>query len=237
MGRLQLQAGIVEEVQLEDALHALHASASALDFRLLQAGHSGGFALRKAQADGAEFSLQASRLRGAAGHVWSSFQALVAGNASRAAGVPRLLMQLRAAAQELEQSVELATLLAGQGTAAAALSDLHGGLAKLQAFRSEVRRVYRLSQERIAGRRTLETTLQEQVVRPGNALQDSLRPLLAGPQDPAGPPAGIDAALERRQELLAGLVQACAEIVRLHDRDHQLGARLATMAQQARLAA
>ncbi|RYY81768.1 MAG: hypothetical protein EOO24_41575, partial [Comamonadaceae bacterium] len=50
MGRLNLQAGIVEEVQLEDALHALHAGASALDFRLLQVQGTGSIAERKAQA-------------------------------------------------------------------------------------------------------------------------------------------------------------------------------------------
>ncbi|QJW83687.1 hypothetical protein HK414_05340 [Ramlibacter terrae] len=81
------------------ALHALHASANGLDFRLLQVEGTGSFAIRKAQTNGAAFSLQASRLRSEAANVWSCLQAVGAGNERHAASVPELLKKFRAAAQ------------------------------------------------------------------------------------------------------------------------------------------
>lgn len=239
LARLKLQAGIVEEVQLEDALHALHASADSLDFRLLQVAGTGSLANRRAESGGAAFSLQASRLRSESAKVWSALQAVAAGNQRRAETVPSLLHKFRSAAHELEQSVELAALLTDRTLEAPpTASDLQQKLAKLQVFCTEARRVYRLSQERSAGRVALPATLQERVVVPCNELQDALRPLLAAAEHPGlTPGASIEAAIERRQRLQAGVVQACAEIVRLHDWDHELGARVATMAQQARLAA
>lgn len=234
MARLQLQAGIVEEVQLEDALHALHASASALDFRLLDAAGEGNVARRKAEANNAAFSLQASRLRTEAGKVQDCLQAVAAGNVRHAATAPALLRKFRSAAEELEQSVELAALLTNRSVEAPAASpQLTRRLVRLQEFCGEARRVYRLSQDRSAGRLALEDTLEERVIGPCNELQDCLRALLAA----HGPAHAIEASTERRQQLLAGVVQACAGIVRLHEWDHELGARLATMAQQARLAA
>ncbi|MDB5751139.1 MAG: hypothetical protein JWP65_1560 [Ramlibacter sp.] len=237
MGRLRLQAGIVEEIQLEDALHALHASASSLDFRLLQARGSGSIARRQAQAAGAELSLLVSRLRTEARNVWTCLQTVAAGNARHAASVPALLDKFRAAAGELENSVALATLLTQRSLEAAPAAGLHERLRQLQGFCAEARRVYRLSQERSAGRVALEATLQERVVRLGNELQDSVRLLLMADDQAQAVPALIEAGIERRQQLLAGVVQSCAEIVRLHEWDHELGARLALMAQQARLAA
>ncbi|HEY8359474.1 MAG TPA: hypothetical protein VIL30_18645, partial [Ramlibacter sp.] len=218
MARLKLQGGIVEEVQLEDALHALHASADGLDFRLLQVEGSNSFAIRKARAGGAAFSLQASRLRSEAAKVWAALQTVVAGNERQAASVPPLLSKFRSAAEELGQSVDLAALLTDRSLEAApAASELHEKLARLQAFCADARRALRLAQERSAGRLALQATLQERVIVPCNELQDSLRPLLAAAEHPAGTPAaGIAAALERRQRLQAGIVQGCAEIVRLH---------------------
>ncbi|QJW83686.1 hypothetical protein HK414_05335 [Ramlibacter terrae] len=135
--------------------------------------------------------------------------------------------------------MELAALLTARTLESPpAASELQDKLAKLQAFCIESRRVYRLSQERSGGRVALTATLQERVVVPANELQDALRPLLAAAEHPGLTPlSSIEAAMERRQRLQAGIVQGCAEIVRLHDWDHELGARVATMAQQARLAA
>lgn len=234
LDRLQLQAGIVEEVELEDALHALHASATALDFGLLQPGGGGSFAARKAQAAGAGFSLQASRLRAEAGRVATYARAFIARNSSRPQVAQRLLAELRDDIRVLETTLQQgAGALAGAAADEAIVERLHG----LQAFCVQARQVQRLSQERVAGRIGLEATLQERVLVPGERLQELLRPLMAAAERPAEPKPALEPALHARQQLQAGLVQACAEIMRLHDRDHELGARLAAMAHKARLVA
>jgi hypothetical protein len=236
MDRLQLQAGIVEETELEDALHALHASTTALDFALLRPQGGGSFALRKVQAASATLSLQASRVRADAARVWACCTAVAAGSAARAAAAPRLLVRFGAAAMQLQQSVDLATVLIAQAPGGTA-PEVHARLARLEAFCRQARRVHRLSSERTAGRLALRETVEQRVVRAGNELQDSLRGLLAAAGQGDVPPAAIAAALARRQDLQAGVVQACAEIIRLHDWDHQLGTGLASMAHKARLAA
>lgn len=228
IARLQLQAGIVEEVELEDALHALHASATALDFRALQVPVGDSLALRKAHSAAAAFSLQASRLRADADRVAACLGALAAGNASRTAGSPRLLLQFRAALRGLEQS------LASDAKQAAASQA--GPLAQLQAFCAHARSAHRLSQERTSGRLALEERLARRVLQPCAELQDSLRTLLAGAGDSPASPAAVATAIGQREQLQGGLVQACAEIMRLHDCDHALGERLAGMARQGRLA-
>lgn len=230
---------------IEDALHAVHAATTAVDFL---AGRTGG-------ERGLDFLRQGDRLAQATQHLrtvagefmqreavhgpitrltWidlvvesASLRKRVRQGAHWLAEMDRDLLQRRRGANT-EVTLHAIDELARRR------SSMHGRLQSVHRLCSQARAVHGMSERIVAERGTLCTTLQERVLRACQHLDDAVQPLLHAAGYRALVPTELVGAIDAVHALQVELTHAAAQIVRLHGLEQELAAQLATMADKAR---
>ena len=243
-GRLaQAHAGVRLEA-IDDAVHALHASTTALDFLGSRSGETA-----------VDFVRQAEALMGAS----TALRHLGAGFVQRhttEAPVTRLVWidlalesgslqrRVRQAARwlaEMDQDLVTRRRASTSDVTSRAIEELSR---RAQAMHTRVQAVHRLCSHARSVHQVCEqlgelhvalcTTLQDKVAPASWRLEQELRPLLEVGAYRALVPTELIAAIDARHELQVVLTQAGAQIIRLQERDAELTSQLSWMEQKAR---
>jgi hypothetical protein len=239
----QARAGMRLE-PIEDAVHTLHASTTALDFLGSRSGETA-----------ADFVRQAEALVGASTALRHLGAAFVQRHASEAP-VTRLIWidlalesgslqkRVRQAARwlaEMDQDLVTRRRASTSDVSSRAIEELarraqamHTRVQAVHRLCSHARSVHLVCEQLGQEREALCTTLHDKVAPAGWHLEQELRPLLEVGGYRALVPTELMAAIDARHELQVVLTQAGAQIIRLQEGDAELGAQLSWMEQKAR---
>jgi hypothetical protein len=242
--RLQDARAGMELAALEDALHAMHATTTTLDFL---AGRSGG------ERSG-EFLRQGEALAVAVTHLTRLTGEVVQREGVRSP-VARLQWidlvvesrslrkRIRQGAQwlaEMGQDLSQRRRQTQPGIAQRAIDELarrgsamHERLQAAHRLCSEARTVHTASEQLAGERAVLCATLLERVLPACGQLDRELQPLLHAAAYRALVPTELIAAIDARHALQVELTQAAAQIIRLQAAEQELAARLAHMREKA----
>lgn len=243
--RLQEARGALPLVDVEGALHALHAATGGVDFL---AGRNGedraeftrqGQALAQALHDGqgrlAEFLQREGVGAPIARLVWID---LVLESGSLRKRVRQAAQWLAEMDQDLlyrrKHSPGTVALQAIEELARRAVG-MHERLQSVHRLCSQARAVHALSERLAAERTALWATLQERVLPACKRLDDAVQPLLHAAGYRALVPTELLVAVDACHALQVELMQAAAQILRLRGVDQELGTQLAQMEDKARL--
>lgn len=225
---------------VEDALHALHAATTALDFL---AGRSGGERGKDFLRQGDALAAQGSRLN----TVVTEFlhREAVQGPLARLNWIDlvvesaSLRKRVRRGAHwlaEMDQDLVYRRRDAHNEVAVRAIEELsrrgvamHERLHAVHRLCTQARAVHALSERVAVERSALCTVLQQRVLPAYERMDESVQPLLHAAAYRALVPTELVGAIDALHELQVVLTQAAAQILRLQDLDRELALQLAAM--------
>jgi hypothetical protein len=239
----QARAGLRLEA-IEDAVHTMHASTTALDFLGSRSGQTAAEFVRQGQALlgastalrhlGAAFVQRHDTEAPVTRLVWIDL-ALESGS---------LQKRVRQAARwlaEMDQDLVTRRRAASSELAARAIEELarhaqamHTRVQGVHRLCSHARSVHLVCEQLGEQRSTLCTTLRDKVGPASWRLEQELRPLLEVGGYRALVPTELMAAIDARHELQVVLTQAGAQIIRLQEGDGELATQLSWMEHKAR---
>lgn len=242
--RLQLSNGSRDLAALEEALHGLHAAASALDV----------LAVREGPAAAPAIEEQALAYSEAANHLWTSGAAVLARHTVETPVSRLLWIDLMLEAKALDRRVRQGVrwladvdhdLHAKRGTSTAdvahrALNELarrsaslRERLQRVHALVAHARGVHAECERVVEHRASLCETLREKVGPGTTRLQEAMRPLAAAAADNVPlQPKQLVAVIDARHELQVALTQAGAEVIRLQSCEQEVATQLAWLGQK-----
>lgn len=244
--RLQQARPVLPLTAIEDALHALHAATTALDFL---AGRSGGERSREFLRQGEALGMHGQRLVTRVGEFRE--REAVLGPMDRLTWIDLVMesaslrKRVRQGAHwlaEMDQDLLFRRRAANTDVTMVAIDELarramtmHARLHAVHLLCSQARKVHAASEQLAAERSALSATLHDRVLPAVAALEDAVQPLLHAAAYRALVPTELVGAIDACHELQVMLTQAAAQIVRLHEMEQGLVAQLAQVQEKVRL--
>jgi hypothetical protein len=242
--RLQMSNGSRDLAELEDALHALHSAAAALDV----------LAVRNGPEAAPQFDQQSLAFAHAANRLWTSGAAVLARHTvdtpvSRLLWID-LMLEAKALDRRVRQGVRwLADVehdlhaKRGSSTADVAHRALNELARRSQSLRERLQRVHGLvahartvhveCERLVENRASLCETLREKVGPCTTRLQEAMRPLAAAAVGESElQPKELVAVIDARHELQVALTQAGAQVIRLQGCEQEVASQLAWLGQK-----
>lgn len=241
--RLQIAEGHAELEELEAALHALHAAASAVDVLAAREGGAATLALEP----------QCVAIGACANRLWTSGGAVLARHTVDTPVVRLVWIDLMLEAEALDKRVRQGVqwlsemeedLQARRQAATAEVTQralqeigrrgqaLHQRLQRVHSLCANARTVHSECERLVQHRGSLCQTLREKVGPGTTRLQEALRPFATSTGEPLTAPELV-AVIDARHELQVALTQAAAEVIRLQACEHDVAAQLAWLGQKA----